>query len=141
MNITVRIRLMNDNEEVLLVLEGGSRVDKEDGDFFIKRSGWGLPGGRKKADESPYQAACRELLEETGLFADINREPAKIVSGREHEVLLFEARRPVGQIQTNDPYIRAVRWVKWRLAYDSITFGDSSFPIYKSHMPHIHHSP
>lgn len=31
--------------------------------------GFGLPGGKVEADEEPRAAACRELLEETGLVA------------------------------------------------------------------------
>lgn len=34
------------------------------------RSRWALPGGRIRRDEAPYQAASRELEEETTLIAD-----------------------------------------------------------------------
>jgi ADP-ribose pyrophosphatase YjhB (NUDIX family) len=47
-----------DDERVLLVYE-------------VDQDAWSTPGGAVEVDERPEEAACREVLEETGLVVDI----------------------------------------------------------------------
>lgn len=56
-NRRVRVIMMNDQDEVLLV-KG-----------WFGRQSWELPGGGIERDEEPLEAAIRELHEETGLLA------------------------------------------------------------------------
>src|SRR3989344_2200340 len=140
MDITVRIRLIK-GDNVLLILEReGKEIRKADGTKFIKPGGCGLPGGRKKADELPYEAAVRELREETGLVADIEPEPSKIIASRDgtHEIWLFAAKNPQGDIYISDPYAVAAKWIDWKLtAYGSVMHQGKEIPIYITHMPLI----
>ena len=50
--------VFNDKNEILLVKH--RRYDK-----------WVLPGGQLKAGEVPHEAALREILEETGVGAEV----------------------------------------------------------------------
>lgn len=141
MDITVRVRLINSKEEVLLVFEGGQRVIKGDESFFPKPFGCGLPGGRKKPDETSREAAVRELEEETGMEADIGDKPAKVVPIQNHEIWLFSARNPRGEIRINDARIHGVRWMSWKLVYGDVKFNNRRYSVYESHLPLIHFDP
>ena len=138
MDITVRVRLINNKEELLLAFEGGQTIVKGDGSSFIKPYGCGLPGGRKKPDETPREAALRELKEETGLEADISDDPVKIFPDRDHEIWLFSARNPRGELHINDERIHALKWINWKLAYGDLKLNSRPCHIYESHMPLIH---
>jgi 8-oxo-dGTP diphosphatase len=50
-------------DEILLIQRGSS----------LGRGRWSLPGGKLEVAETPDQAAHRELLEETGVVADLSR--------------------------------------------------------------------
>lgn len=64
------------------LVPGVSILCHRNGDVLIIRRGkapyagyWSLPGGKLEAGETPLQAAQRELLEETGVTAELG-EPA-----------------------------------------------------------------
>jgi 8-oxo-dGTP diphosphatase len=40
--------------------------------------GWVPPGGTVESGETPHEAACRELLEETGIVTDLPAVPAAV---------------------------------------------------------------
>ena len=88
-------------------------IYRRDGEvLFVRKrnSKWKLPGGTVERDETPLQAARREMAEETGLACD---ELRYIAEFREDKVIhyLFEARtaackpRPCNEID-------ACRWIK-----------------------------
>lgn len=90
-------------------------IYRKDGEvLFVRKrnSKWNLPGGRVERDETPLQAAMREMAEETGLAFD---ELRYLTEYREDKVIhyLFEARkaddkpRPCNEIE-------ACRWIKAR---------------------------
>ncbi len=66
-NLSVAIRGASELKEAVTV----AVVSGENILFGQRRDSllWTLPGGGKRGDESPYQAAVRELFEETGLRA------------------------------------------------------------------------
>lgn len=58
---------------------GGAVIDSRQGGLFVAmiatrgKTRWGLPKGAVSEGETSEQAACREVLEETGLQAEIVR--------------------------------------------------------------------
>jgi 8-oxo-dGTP diphosphatase len=70
-------------------------IYRKDGEvlFVRKRNAkWNLPGGRVERDETPLEAAMREMAEETGMAFD---ELRYLTMHREDKVIhyLFEARK------------------------------------------------
>lgn len=90
-------------------------IYRKDGEvlFVRKRNAkWNLPGGRVERDETPLQAAQREMAEETGLAFD---ELRYISVYREEKVIhyLFEAREAADKPRPCNE-IDACRWIKAR---------------------------
>ncbi len=125
----------------VVVEEGGGRVLLL---FHRKLSRWLQPGGHLEEGEDPYQGACREVREETGLKSlhglhegshgtappldvDIHTIPAR---GSEPEHLhldlryLLLARHPE-EMRMQREEARALRWFEWEeasgLGLDSAT--------------------
>lgn len=90
-------------------------IYRKDGDvLFVRKrnSKWNLPGGRVERDETPIQAARREMAEETGLDFD---ELRYITAYREEKVIhyLFEARNADDKPRPRNE-IEACRWIRAR---------------------------
>ncbi len=78
---------------------------------------WGLPKGEVEPDESPYQAALREVREETGLVAEIEAPLGDISYWYVWEgvrirktVSFFLMRAVGGDISEHDTEMEEVRW-------------------------------
>ncbi|BBH46706.1 hypothetical protein KU43P_31830 [Pseudomonas sp. KU43P] len=81
--------------------------------FVRKRNAkWNLPGGRVERDETPLEAAMREMVEETGLAFD---ELRYLTMYREDKVIhyLFEARKAYDKPRPRNE-IESCRWIKAR---------------------------
>ncbi|AXM94543.1 NUDIX hydrolase [Pseudomonas plecoglossicida] len=90
-------------------------IYRKDGEvlFVRKRNAkWNLPGGRVERDETPLEAAMREMAEETGLAFD---ELRYLTMYREDKVIhyLFEARKADDKPRPRNE-IEACRWIKAR---------------------------
>ncbi|MBP2081828.1 MULTISPECIES: NUDIX domain-containing protein [Pseudomonas] len=90
-------------------------IYRKDGEvlFVRKRNAkWNLPGGRVERDETPHEAAMREMAEETGLAFD---ELRYLTMYREDKVIhyLFEARKSDDKPRPRNE-IEACRWIKAR---------------------------
>jgi ADP-ribose pyrophosphatase YjhB (NUDIX family) len=93
-------------------------VERADGALLLVehtyRQRWGVPGGLLEKREDPRDAACREVLEETGLQIELLGEPAVVVDPEPQRVdLVFRARLSPGttdQPSASSPEIRSVRW-------------------------------
>ena len=81
--------------------------------FVRKRNAkWNLPGGGVERDETPLEAAMREMAEETGLAFDGLRY---LTMYREDQVIhyLFEARKADDKPRPRNE-IEVCRWIKAR---------------------------
>ncbi|WP_176515433.1 NUDIX hydrolase [Pseudomonas faucium] len=90
-------------------------IYRKDGEvlFVRKRNAkWNLPGGRVERDETPLEAAMREMAEETGLAFD---ELRYLTMYREDKVIhyLFEARKAYDKPRPRNE-IESCRWIKAR---------------------------
>jgi 8-oxo-dGTP pyrophosphatase MutT (NUDIX family) len=89
----------------------------------------GLPKGHLDGDETPEQAARREVAEETGVQADLVDDLGKVTYTYErqgHRVekvvrfYLFEYRS--GDVADHDHEIEEARWVPLREAEDELSY-------------------
>jgi 8-oxo-dGTP pyrophosphatase MutT (NUDIX family) len=84
---------------------------------------WGLPKGLVEPDEAPEEAAIREVLEETGLEAEIEQDLGTIryfyvwegVRVRK-QVRFFLMRATGGDVANHDDEMEDVRWFAIRRA-------------------------
>lgn len=84
---------------------------------------WGLPKGAVEPDETPEQAALREVLEESGLVAEIEHDLGTIryfyvwdgVRVRK-QVRFFLMRATGGDVADHDEEMEDVRWFPARRA-------------------------
>ncbi|MFP3329998.1 NUDIX domain-containing protein [Pseudomonas sp. SIMBA_064] len=90
-------------------------IYRKDGEVLFvrkRKAKWNLPGGRVERDETPLEAAMREMAEETGLAFD---ELRYLTMFREDKVIhyLFEARKADDKPRPRNE-IEACRWIKVR---------------------------
>ncbi len=104
-NISVRTIVFNENDEFLMVQEN------EDG-------GYSFPGGWADLYDSPSEAALREVLEESGakakiekLVAFLNRTPFKNPTSVPEYVIVFKANF-ISFVHEHDHEITNVGWFK-----------------------------
>ena len=75
-------------------------VTNADGQVLLTRrresDDWVLPGGTVEQEEPPWEAAVREVGEETGLDVDVDRLVGVYVKRRERDLVLLLAAAPVG---------------------------------------------
>ena len=136
-SVFARIIDIRDNGEfvILFVLnaEDPNRKDAQ-GKSFVKRRGWGLPGGRVKAkDRGDYLSAIRrEISGETGLenvtFQAIR--DAKWTDEGDRIRIVVTGRDPVGELQPSAQDVLAARW----FTEEEIRRGEfRKDPIYHKH--------
>ncbi|MBA1314956.1 NUDIX domain-containing protein [Pseudomonas monteilii] len=90
-------------------------IYRKDGEVLFvrkRKAKWNLPGGRVERDETPLEAAMREMAEETGLAFD---ELRYLTMFREDKVIhyLFEAGKADDKPRPRNE-IEACRWIKAR---------------------------
>ena len=117
---------------------GGVVFRRTDGDVHIAlasrrtRRGelaWGLPKGLIEPDEQPQDAALREVREETGLEAEIDRDLGSISyfyqwggEGVRKSVRFFLMRATGGDISDHDHEMEEVRWFPLAKAVRAATY-------------------
>jgi ADP-ribose pyrophosphatase YjhB (NUDIX family) len=83
------IRALVGNHRLLLPSVGVAVFDDEDRLLLVHHADgdhhWGLPGGAVEPDETPADAAVREVAEETGLTVELVAL-AGVLGGSEHEI-------------------------------------------------------
>jgi 8-oxo-dGTP pyrophosphatase MutT (NUDIX family) len=89
----------------------------------------GLPKGHPHGDESPEEAATREVREETGVTAELieklgdvqyNYERRSGTIAKRVRFFLFEYRS--GELEDHDHEIEVARWMPLREAAESLTY-------------------
>ncbi len=115
---------------VVLVTQGG-RV------LMVKRSvdpqkgKWALPAGYIDYGEDPREAACREVIEETGLAVRITRL-IDVLGNKSSDgggasiVILFEAEVVGGSLRAQDDAEQAVFFTPDEIPLDEIAFESTS---------------
>jgi 8-oxo-dGTP pyrophosphatase MutT (NUDIX family) len=69
---------------------------------------WELPAGKVELDESPYAAACREVVEECGIRADLEPRPLDAIqttrNGAPMILIFYRARYRSGEVVLSEEH-------------------------------------
>ncbi|MDP9340955.1 MAG: NUDIX hydrolase [Actinomycetota bacterium] len=91
---------------------------------------WGLPKGQIEPDERPEETAVREVREETGIDADIERDLGEISyfyvwdgARVRKRVRFFLMRATGGDVSRHDHEMEEVRWIPFREALRMASYG------------------
>jgi len=107
----------------------------------IGRRVWGLPKGGVEHGETPWQAALREVAEETGISGVVERELGSIDywffarerGGRIHKTVhYFLVRATGGTTEAHDHEVREARWVDAREALSLMTYPNEREMVRKA---------
>lgn len=88
-------------------------------------SHWVLPKGHLEANETPSEAAIREVLEETGVVAEVVApagESSFVFGGKKLKVAYFEMRYVSGGVGSEE---RPIKWCRYEEARELLTFEDA----------------
>ncbi|MEC4987008.1 MAG: NUDIX domain-containing protein [Oscillatoria sp. PMC 1068.18] len=112
-------------------------VDKSEHLFLLiqhQKGHWGFPKGHSETGESPHEAACRELSEETGI-QDYQLLPETTFRERYEfkkkghlvakEVTYFLAIVKTQKVQIQEEEIKNYAWCKFQEAMSLITYQQS----------------
>ena len=112
---------------VLAVHQGQVALVQERYDMW-DREYWNQPGGAVEEDESPLEAAARELAEETGLVVgvdDLVPISTMVVTDQFGEVRSqawnFTVDVEATELRPDDPHVRGARWFDRDEAVDLLT--------------------
>ncbi|MBJ7449475.1 MAG: NUDIX domain-containing protein [Parachlamydiales bacterium] len=110
--------------------------------FIIKhsKSYWGLPKGHAENEETPQQAAARELKEETGLSVDHFMDCPPLVesytfyyAGEQiHKTVTYFMALVSGYISLQEDEVEEGRWVLLEQASSCISYPESQAVISKT---------
>ncbi len=127
---TVAIIVLNDRDEVLLQLR-----DNDPNIAFA--NSWTLPGGVVESNETPEQAAKRELAEETGIHSELShwkvykRKPQNRKFSIEQHVYIGKTQQGVGEMTLGEgqalKFFRQEELAALSIAYDFDKLLDEFF--------------
>jgi bis(5'-nucleosidyl)-tetraphosphatase len=94
---------------------------------------WGFPKGHKDEGESDFEAACRELKEETGLLADrcVQEEPFvetfefRRRGQKVEKTVSYFVATVNGEVAIQQEEIREARWLSFADAENRLTFNEA----------------
>lgn len=113
-------------EEVLLVKRA---FDRDDPDAGL----WANPGGKVEEGEKPYEAAVREVLEETGVKSSPVASLLKVVSREKDKLIhVIVCVAETEEMFSTDKDVSDIKWFKTtslpeKLAHDRLDYGDRKY--------------